>query len=166
MACLEILPYELRTKIFGLALPDPRVLHIIRKTPKASSGSFNRRVGSKSTESRTDGFPCPFTVSAASYGGKHPAILSVNRESRAEALKHLTRYLGVYWNMELDFPYFEIHDIRDKEAMWMTDMHNAGLMKPFHNIAIDVIMWRWKISSSTMEFLHMHGRDFVGIKTP
>jgi hypothetical protein len=47
----------------------------------------------------TQGYGPPmslYKVLHASYGGYHPAILSVNRESRSEALFHLTPLWDAY----------------------------------------------------------------------
>lgn len=165
MVAFSDLPFELRTKIFRFTLPGPRVLHIIRpevgiQTVRTSLNNLLKKHGPAPEPSS------PFTVSAASYGGKHPSILSVNRESRTEALKHLIKHLGVYWNFEIDFPYFEIHELSDKRAMFMTEMFRAGLLAPFHNIAMDSMVWGWPESTRSQEFRLMHGRDFIGILSP
>lgn len=165
MAQFSDLPFELRTRIFNLALPSPRVLHVIRKVSKEPLWITEqaKRLNKDKGDAEDD---VSFTVSKASYGGRHPAVLHISRESRTEALKHLTKHLGVYWNMDTDYPYFETHDIRDKEAMWMTEVYKAGLMEPFRNIAVDTVLWYWKTSSASMEFKHMFGRYFTGFIAP
>lgn len=121
-----LLPLEIRLKIWQATFPGPRVLHIIRGY--LSSHGY-------------------FIVTSASYGGRHPAILSINRESRTEALRVLRPHLGAYWNLEIDAPYFE--DNRDGHA-WVhegselvMEMERRRFLNVFRNIALDCNMWEW-----------------------
>lgn len=152
----DSLPLEIRLRIWELSLPGPRVLQLIKASTPRSSDS-----NSGSTYK-----PNGYCVNPASYGVQHPAILSVNQESRAEALKYLTKLFGVYWNLDLDAAYFEIHDIRDVEANLMTEMYGKGLLCKFKHVVIDSLLWTWETSTYTMEFKIMYGRNFMGIKGP
>jgi hypothetical protein len=136
------LPVELRQKIWLYTLPGPRVLLIKQKAefPK--------------TISKVGGFTAHPTTSAAAYGGRHPALLTVNKESRGEALRYLTPLFGAYWNLEIDVPYFELPegDNSRNEVLLIPEMRKAGLLDAFKHIAIDWMIWQWDMATYTMEY--------------
>lgn len=134
------LPLEIRQKIWHYAPPGPRVLLV-----KLKAGSPQRI-------SRAGGFKANPTTCPAFYGGHQPAILSVNRESRAEALRYLTPLLETYWNLEIDTPYFELPegDNSRNEVLLIPQMRQAGQLDTFKHIAIDWMIWRWKASTHSM----------------
>lgn len=136
------LPLEIRQKIWFLALPSPRVLHIKQKA------GYPTRI------SKAGGFTANPTTSPASYGGHHPSVLSVNRESRTEALRSLTPLFGAYWNMDIDAAYFELPegDNSRNEVLLIAEMRKAGLLDAFKHIAIDFMIWQWRAATYTMEF--------------
>ncbi|KAE8452270.1 hypothetical protein EG329_000970 [Mollisiaceae sp. DMI_Dod_QoI] len=145
------LPYELRRKIWLLALPGPRVLHIVRKPGYVPSSAIPTAKP---------------TVTAASYGLYHPAILSVNHESRYIALSKLTEVFGVYWNLEIDAPYFEIKDNSDDAVDLLAQLRKAGYLDPFKNIVIDWMLWSWERATRTMEFRVTFRNRFDGYEQP
>jgi hypothetical protein len=129
-----ILSLEIRRKIWFHALHVPRVLHILLKPQEPGLYTI--------------------VVSPASYGGYQPPLLSVNRESRAEALRYLTPLFGMYWNLEVDAPYFEIphgDDMRE-EVTWLRRMRMLGVLAPFKRLAVDWRIWDWGPRGRTMEF--------------
>lgn len=106
----------IRQKIWALTLPGPRVLQI--DSTKGAAGEY--------------------VTSPCSYGGRHPVALSVNRESRDEALRHLTWKFGAYWNLELDTIYFEARkEEYDVTASCLRRMAREGLLNCFNDLAID-----------------------------
>lgn len=147
--CFPALPLEIRQKIWALSLPGPRVLHIKQKT------------GSVTRIDRRTAFKANPTTSPASYGGHHPAILSVNQESRAEALRVLIPHLGAFWNLEADTPYFEVPtgDNSRVEVLLIPEMRKAGLLDPFKHIAIDWAIWQWRVMTYTMEWQVTFGAE-------
>lgn len=123
------LPLELRKKIWVLALPDPRVLHVVRR-PNPPNGI-----------PKDDAYTEKYKVTPTSYGGHHPAILSVNREARAETLPHFVLIFGTYWNLEIDTPYIETKDYYQDALTQVAQMRLGGYLDSFKNIAIDVMFW-------------------------
>ena len=93
------LPLEIRRKSWLHALPGLRVLYTMQKA------GYPREISGFGGLCRFTADPIP---SASSYGGHHPAILPVNRESRVEALRYLRPLHGAYWNLEIDTPYIEL----------------------------------------------------------
>jgi hypothetical protein len=120
------LPLEIRLEIWRLSLPGPRVLQVIRRLPSSTSRDSHSSLGQ-----------APYKVRPVSYGGYQIPILSVNRESRAEALQYLSLIWGTYWNLELDAPYFEIRDNRDTRVTLIPELRKKGELDRFKNIAID-----------------------------
>jgi hypothetical protein len=127
------LPLEIRLEIWSLSLPlGPRVLQVIRTLPPSTSQNRHGTLGQ-----------ALYKVRPASYGGHQIPILSVNRESRAEALQYLTLLWGTYWNLELDAPYFEIRDNWDDCVTLIPELQKQGELDRFKNIAIDWKLWDW-----------------------
>jgi hypothetical protein len=134
------LPLECRQRIWYYALPGPRALLIKRNIhyvppPKSKiMFSISRRLYNPKRWSK-------YIVDTASWGGRHPVILSVNHESRTEALHHLTFLLGTYWNLDLDSPYFEFSGAQAgdwyRDLMLVKEMRVAGELDAFRNIAFD-----------------------------
>lgn len=95
-----------------------------------------------------------YVAAPASYGGHQPAILSVNRESRAEARRYLTPLFNAYWNLDIDAPYFELPqgDNSKDDVTLPKEMREAGELDMFKHIAIDWLIWCWERATSTMEF--------------
>jgi hypothetical protein len=124
-ALFSYLPLELRRKVWAFAVSIPRVLQIVH-TPV--------RVGN-------EGLRPPmslYKVLPASYGGYHPAILSVNRESRSEALFHLTPLWGAYWNLKTDLPYIQWK--QSNEHDWLgtiSALQKAGELDRFKHLVLD-----------------------------
>lgn len=79
------LPIEIRRTIWFHALPGPRVLQLDRARHRRDRTSPVRPLHSVRSLPQN-----LYTITAASYGGHYPNILSVNRESRLEALYFLT----------------------------------------------------------------------------
>ncbi|KAL2064944.1 hypothetical protein VTL71DRAFT_4084 [Oculimacula yallundae] len=123
------LPLEIRQKIWRETLPEPRIMHIHLSPSKPGS--------------------C--TTSPASYGGKHPALLHVDKASRAEGLRFLSPKFGAFWNYDIDSPYFEIKDNADDNVVILSQMRD-GMLDKFKNIAIDWMLWRWQMATYSMEF--------------
>jgi len=114
-----LLSPEIRDRIWQLTLPGPRVLYV--HGTKTLQGPDNK-----------------YTVSTCSYGGKtHPAILSVNRESRSEALRHLTLKFQAYWNLKTDYIYMDVKrwGANDTQKQ-LADMKKRGLLNDFRNVAL------------------------------
>jgi hypothetical protein len=127
------LPLEIRLEIWRLSLPEgPRVLQAIRKLPSSTSHDPHGTLGQ-----------APYKVRPVSYGGHQIPILSVNRESRAEALQYLTLIWGTYWNLELDAPYFEIRNNWDDCVTLIPELRKKGELDRFKNITIDWMLWDW-----------------------
>jgi hypothetical protein len=126
------LPPEIPLEIWRLSLPSSRVLQVIRTLP---SSSLHGPYGILS--------PALYKVRPASYGGHQIAILSLNRESRAEALQYLTLIWGAYWNLELDAPYFESRDNWVDCVTLIPELRKQGELDRFKNIAIDWMLWDW-----------------------
>ena len=113
-----LLPPEIRDHIWALSLPSPRVL-------KARGSNTIYGPDTK------------YQVSGCSIGGAHPTILSVNQESRAEALKHLTCRFRGYWNLKLDFLYIAVEKWCQSQAwMQLADIVERGLLEGFRNLAL------------------------------
>jgi hypothetical protein len=145
------LPIELRRKIWAFAVSDTRVLQVVRRN--------------KSKKSRTK-IPSPYTVIPASYGGHHYSALSVNQESRAEALLHLTPLWEAYWNLEKDLPYFECKFKDDDAITQLSEMRKAGKLNHFKHIAIDWMYWDWYDATQSMEFTVTFGNRFHSYEHP
>jgi hypothetical protein len=143
-----LLPFDLRRKIWIEALPGPRALRIIRNKPKGFLSYVKKIVGTST--------PPPFKTCPASYGGHQLAILSVNRESRNEALVFLTFLLGTYWNLKIDAPYFEISgvDCGSDELMLLSEARKHGVLDHFPNIAIDWLIWDLSRQTSFTDYEH------------
>jgi len=124
-ALFPYLPPELRRKVWAFAVFIPRVLQIVH-TPV--------RVGNA-------GLRPPMSlckVLPASYGGYHPAILSVNHESRIEALFYLTPLWGEYWNLKTDVPYIQWK--QRNEHYWLetiSALQKSGELDRFEHIVLD-----------------------------
>jgi hypothetical protein len=83
-----------------------------------------------------------YTTSPSSYGAEPPAILSVNRESRAVALCHLAAKFNCYWNLEIDTLYIEVKRWGADEAMkQLWDMRTRGLLDGFRHLSLDCDIW-------------------------
>jgi 2EXR family len=145
------LPLEIRQKIWFYSLPGPRTI-LITPNPNSLPGKTARgtHLGSESK----------YVAAPASYGGHQPAILSVNRESRAEARRYLTPLFDTYWNLDIDAPYFELPqgDNSKEEVMLPRAMREAGELDMFKHIAIDWFIWHWEDATRTMEFQRTFGR--------
>jgi hypothetical protein len=143
-----LLPFDLRRKIWIEALPGPRAPRIIRNKPKGFVSYVKMIVGTST--------PPPFKTCPASYGGHQPAILSVNRESRNEALIFLTFLLGTYWNLKIDTPYFEISgvDCGTDELMLLGEARKHGVLDHFLNIAIDWLIWDLSRQRPSTDYEH------------
>jgi hypothetical protein len=126
------LPLEIRQEIWNLTLPGPRILMIDEKIQ-----------GHQRNTHKTN---------PTSYGGHHPRALSVNRESRAVALRLLTPLLGAYWNLTLDVPYLELRDYVGNEVTQLAGMRAAGELDCFRSIALDWKLWGWMRNNNSMEF--------------
>ncbi|KAH7391606.1 hypothetical protein BKA64DRAFT_109937 [Cadophora sp. MPI-SDFR-AT-0126] len=124
------LPLEIRQKIWRETLPGPRVMLVTLSKSKAGKA----------------------TTKPASYGGRHPALLSVDRASRAEGLRFLQPKFDAFWNFELDAPYFEIKDNADDNVVLLARLMRQGLLNEFRNIAVDWMLWNWQMATQTMEF--------------
>ncbi|KAH6678226.1 hypothetical protein B0J14DRAFT_317586 [Halenospora varia] len=132
-----LLAPEIRAKIWALTLPAPRVILIepeINKPPvNPDVWTYTKRAYMFQGHSKT------YIASIKSYGGSHPTLLSVCRESRGEALSHLTLKFKAYWNMKQDIPYVEVKRFGWMEAMEMVqDMRTKGLLDDFDKLALDV----------------------------
>lgn len=146
------LSLEIRQLIWYQSLPGPRALLITRYgaqaevQPEASRPLWKTLFAKFKPQKTTARRPYPkYTIAAASYGGKQPVALSVSHESRAEALRHLTPVLGIYWNLEIDMPYFEqsVSDVYREDAVTLIkEMRLAGELDIFRGIAIDWVLWQ------------------------
>jgi len=134
MAKFGDLPFELRAKIWKYTIPGPRILHVVHDYVHRSEAlPYGER---------------EFRATPASYGLHHPVVLSVNRESRKEALRFLVKHIGAYWNMETDIAYFENLEAGHGEKVeTFSEMYRAKLIAPFHNIALDATIWTWFASA-------------------
>lgn len=89
----------------------------------------------------------------------------MNGESREVALRKLSLLWGVYWNLPIDAPYFEIKYYDNEDTLLLTRMAQKGVLAPFKHIAVDSSLFMWHIAL-TMEFKTcMHGR-FNGFIEP
>lgn len=138
------LPLELREEIWSLTLPGPRVMRLNRSSITKS-----------------------YLTDRASYGGNHPCALSVNRESRAVALRKLKLRFGAYWNMAIDFPYVELGYYAGNDVTLLGEMRKAGALNGFQRIAIDWKFWIWLIENdNSMEFRASCGQLIRGFEHP
>jgi len=81
-------------------------------------------------------------TSSCSNGGNNPVILSVNRESRAEALRHLTLKFKTYWNLEIDFLYIDVRLHWPSDSLHqLKNMRREGLLNDIKNLAFDSVIW-------------------------
>lgn len=142
------LPLEIRQKIWRETLPGPRVMLVTL---------------SKSKNKKKNGTA---TTKPASYGGRHPSLLSVNRASRAEGLRFLRPKFDAFWNFELDAPYFEIKDNSDENVVLLAQLSRQGLLNDFRNIAVDWMLWNWRMATQTMEFRVTFGDKFNDYEHP
>lgn len=106
------------------------------------------------------------TTKPASYGGRHPSLLSVDRASRAEGLRFLHPKFNAFWNFELDAPYFEIKDNSDENVVLLAQLSRQGLLNDFRNIAVDWMLWNWHMATQTMEFRVTFGDKFNDYEHP
>jgi hypothetical protein len=123
-ALFPYLPLEIRLQVWALSASIPRVLQIVHR---------DVRVGDEVRPPTS-----LFKVVPASYGGYHPAILSVNRESRSEALFHLTPLWGAYWNLKTDLPYLQWR--HRNELVWLATisaLQSVGDLDRFKHIVLD-----------------------------
>ena len=86
--------------------------------------------------------------------GLEPAILSVTRESREEALWYLTPLFYIYWSLEIDAPYFKLPqgDNSREEVTLIKETKENGHLDKFKHIAIHWMLWWWESWTPTMEF--------------
>ncbi|TAQ88822.1 hypothetical protein B7494_g2847 [Chlorociboria aeruginascens] len=117
----------LRNKIWFLTLPDARVIHVV------STRSPNAPISLK---------PISFVAPSYSWGGQHPALLSVNRESREFGLQHLTPMFGCYWNFKRDALYVEVRQGENpREAVGaLNELRKRGMLDDVRHLAIE---WRF-----------------------
>lgn len=150
-----LLPREIRNLIWLYTLPGPRTLLITRNPPprlalRAPATAKPNTMGKLVAKFRHERPPTPpqrprllcsskYVVAPVSYGGRHPIILSINRESREEALRHLTPLFNAYWNLEIDAPYFEWDP--EEDMLLTREMRLAGELDVFKNLAIDWTIW-------------------------
>lgn len=115
----NLLP-ELRAQIWEMALPGPRCMQV--------HPTHYRPPGYKA-------FPhC--------YGAQNPVILSVNRESRAEALRHLTLRFSTYWNLKIDTLYLEdVQGEKQRPVEQLKCIREGGLLDGFKHLALHEWMW-------------------------
>jgi len=121
----KLLP-ELRAQIWEMALPGPRCMQVHR--------THYRPPGYKA-------FPhC--------YGAQNPVILSVNRESRAEALRHLTLRFSAYWNLKIDTLYLEsVQGENQTPVEQLKLIREGGLLDGFKHLALH----EWMLGSPVPE---------------
>jgi len=135
------LPLEIRLKIWSHALPGSRAIHIYPRygnvTPSLSS----------------------LTTVAESYGHRHPSILSVNRESRQEALRYLRPLLRAYWNVEIDIPCFEgpFHQGTLDATTVVRLLRETGELAAFRRLGLD---WRMVHDESDDSFWEINGINY------
>ena len=142
------LPLEIRQEIWRETLPGPRVMLVTL---------------SKSKNKKKNGTA---TTKPASYGGRHPALLSVDRTSRAEGFRFLRPKFNAFWNFELDTPYFEIKDNSDENVVLLAQLSRQGLLNDFKNIAVDWMVWNWRMATQNMEFRVTFGNKFNDYEHP
>jgi len=144
---------ELRDEIWRLALPGPRIIQLHTEVDIWSLHLLG----------------CPleyFTVDHRSYGGHHPAILSVNRESRSVALRHLTKRFHCYWNLKTDVAYIAMGTCRDRSGAafrhlgelddcMLEEVRSMRLLDGFRNLAIDCGLWNDGQLSKWLGFLSL-----------
>lgn len=136
------LPGEIRQQIWLYDLPGPQVMLMRRNlspTPKPRSCYSLRSI----LRPQKPKYWSKYAVHPASYAGHLPIILSVNRESRAEALLFLTPLFYAYWNLEIDKVYFESSPRHNKgenalTATLLSEMREAGELDMFKHIAIEL----------------------------
>jgi hypothetical protein len=144
------LPPEIRLEIWRLSLPGPRVLQVVRTLPSTASPDHHGALGQ-----------AQYKVRPVSYGGHQIPILSVNRESRAEALQYVTLIWGTYWNLDLDAPYFEARNNGDDSVNLIPELRKKGELDRFRNITIDWTLWDWNAYPVRHQF-----RDRLGYEHP
>jgi hypothetical protein len=83
-----------------------------------------------------------------------------------EALRFLTPVFNVYWNLEIDAPYFEIKSNDDDAVTQLAQITRAGMLRDFKNIAIDWNLWLWEMATYTMEFKVTFGDRFKDYEHP
>jgi hypothetical protein len=128
---------ELRDQIWELSLPGPRIIQL-----HADFDIWSLHLLS-----------CPlqyFTVAHSTYGRQHPAILSVNRESRNAALRHLTERFHCYWNLKTDVPYIgrdkvgsdvALRNLVELDESMLEDLRSEKLLDGFKSLALDCGLW-------------------------
>jgi hypothetical protein len=68
--------------------------------------------------------------------------LSVCRESRVAALRHLTLKFKAYWDLEHDSLYLEVKRWKSEQAMeQIAEMRKRGLLGGFKRLAMDSDIW-------------------------
>jgi hypothetical protein len=126
----NLLP-EIRNQIWDLTLPAPRII-LIRpiESPKDPNAD------------PTSPAAVQYIASPCSYGGQHPIALSICRESRGQALRHLTERFHAYWDLNQDVGYLEVKRWGATKTMEaITDMRIKGLFEGFKKVATDIDIW-------------------------
>jgi hypothetical protein len=124
-ALFPYLPLELRRKVWAFAVSIPRVLQIVDTPVRVGNAGLRPPMSL-------------YKVLPASYGGYHPAILSVNRESRNEALFHLTPLWGAYWNLKTDLPYIGWMQINANDWLeTISALQKSGELDRFEHIVLE-----------------------------
>lgn len=125
------LPLEIRNDIWDLTLPGPRVIRVI-PNPRWATDYVR------------------YITKPASWGRHHPVALSVNRESRQEALRCLKPMFNCYWNVRIDILYIESDpDVRksSRNSPWtqyelLCDLQDEEVLGGITSIALDWALWR------------------------
>ncbi|KAF4631759.1 hypothetical protein G7Y89_g6369 [Cudoniella acicularis] len=132
---------EIRAKIWALLLPLPRILLV---KPDIKTASIRKLNPWLSEPDHFQGEGGTYAASPISYGGSHPVLLSVCRESRGEALNHLTLKFKAFWNLKTDVLYVQANRFGEDNALKMLeDMRKQGLLDDFKKLAAD-----WRITSA------------------